>query len=359
MKAFILAGGRGTRLRPLTDSLPKPLVPLANVPLARHTVALLRQQGIDDFVFLLHYLPEKFPLLLGDGSDPAAAGCRFTYVAIPQDLDTAGCVKSVEENLSQPSLVFSGDIVADFTLSDMLRQHRQQRAQITIAVRAEALPFHYGVVQFSAGGRITRFVEKPSLAEVFSNWISCGIYLLEPGALADFAAQQPLSFEREVFPFFAERRKAIAGWPLTGYWRDIGQATDYLQTHADFLAGKLPAVYRQTAQQLGSDGDGAGNFIGTQVVLRSRSQLHRCVIGKDCIIEPGAELQDAVLWDGVRVGRGAKLRACVVGTAAHIGAGAEVHGPVLLAPGREVPSAARVGPQASPSSGPPMQSAVA
>lgn len=343
MRALILAGGRGARLRPLTESLPKPLLPFANVPLARHTICLLQQQGINDFVFLLHYLPEKFPLLLGNGSD---LGCNISYVTIPQDLDTAGCVKFVEESIGQTTLICSGDIIVDFELNEMLRWHRQHRAQITIAIRTEELPFGFGVVQANADGSIVRFLEKPTPAELFSNRISCGVYLLEPDALKDFSASRPLSFEREVFPYFAERRKAISGWPLAGYWCDIGQPADYLKAHADFLAGKLPAVYSRSPRQAGSAVDAGGNLVGRQVVLHSSCELDRCVVGNGCIIEPEARIQDAVLWDGVRVGRGARLRECVVGSGVQIGAGAEIQSLALLAAGCEVPPAACVGPQA-------------
>lgn len=343
MKAFILAGGLGTRLSPLTDSRPKSLLPFANTPLAKHTIGLLRQQGVCDFVFLLHYLPEEFPKLLGDGS---SLGSRITYVAIPQDLDTAGCIKFVEKQIDQTSLIFSGDIIVDFDLHTMLVWHRQRDAQITIAIRTEPLPVGYGVVQLTANGRIIRFQEKPTQAELFSNWMNCGIYLVEPGILKNFSAHRPLSFEREIFPFFAERRKAIFGFPLVGYWRDIGKPADYLKAHADFLARKLPAAYYQNVQPAESASVGGGNIIGTQVFIDSGCTFQHCFIGDGCVIERGAEVHETVLWDGVQVCRGAKLRDCVVGSGARIGADAEILSLSLLAAGCEVPPRARVGPNA-------------
>jgi NDP-sugar pyrophosphorylase family protein len=330
VKAFILAGGVGTRLRPLTEDQPKPLLPFANVPLARHTVRLLQQQGVTEFIFLLYYLPEAFPPLLGDGAD---LGCRIEYVSLSDDRGTAGCVKHVEKKIEQTSLIFSGDLVADLNLAAMLQWHRHRGAQITLAIRPEPLPSAYGVVQADSKGRIVRFQEKPTQAELFSNWINCGIYLVEPGFLKNFPSTVPLSFEREIFPFLAENRKAIYSFSLAGYWRDIGTPSSYLQAHADYLDGKLPAAYYQSPQSRVTE---RRNVIGAKVNVDSSCRIERCFIGDACIIEKSAELRNSVLWEGVRVGSGAKLSDCIVGSSARLAPGVEITGISMLAARSEI-----------------------
>lgn len=334
VKAFILAGGLGTRLLPLTEHLPKPLLPFANIPLAKHTMRLLKHQGINEFVFLLHHQPDKFPEVLGDGHD---AGCSIKYVSFSENFGTAGCVKQVEKEIDQTALIFSGDIIADIDIDAMLKTHRQRRAQISLAIRPEPLPSAFGVVQADSRGRIIRFHEKPTQAELFSNWINCGIYLVEPGFLKNFSGDRPLSFEREVFPSFAENRKPIYGFPLAGYWRDMGTPASYLRTHEDFLDGKLPAVYYQCAPHTAR-----AHLIGAGVVIDGSSRIERSVIGDGCVIEKDTELRNCVLWDGVRVGRGAKLSECIVGSNARVDSGTEASCKSIVAEENTLPSAAYI-----------------
>ena len=326
----------GTRQLPLTENCPKPLLPFANIPLATHTVRLLLQQGVDEFIFLLHHLPERFPKVLGDGGD---FGCRIKYVGISENLGTAGCVKYVENEIDRTSLIFSGDLIAEINLDAMMQSHRQRGAQISLAIRPEPLPNAYGVVEADAKGRIIRFQEKPSQAELFSNWISGGVYLVEPGFLKNFPSDGPLSFEREVFPFFAENRKPIYGMPLAGYWRDIGTPSSYLKAHEDFLDHKLPAVYYQNASQITS----GGNLIGAKVIIDGKCTIEQCVIGDGCYIENGAALRNCVLWEGVRVGRDAVLERCIAANGARLSPGAKLSDKSIAAPTTEKRTGAYVG----------------
>lgn len=335
MRAFILAGGMGIRLRPLTDHRPKPLLPFANVPLAKHTVRMLQEQGIDEFVFLLHHRPDDFPKLLGDGE---TLGCRIQYVSISENLGTAGCVKYVENEITDPALIFSADLIADLNLKAMLQSHRQRKAQITLAIRPEPSPRAFGVVQADSRGRIIRFHEKPTQAELFSNWISCGIYFVEPGFLKNFPGDQPLSFEREVFPFFAENRKPIYGFPLAGYWRDIGTPSSYLQAHEDFLDGKLPRIYYQTAQQHISANR---NLLGARIRIDSSCHIEGSFIGDGCIIEKNADVRHSVIWDDVRIGSEAKLENCIIANGARINSSANLIEKSVTATTLEIPAPAR------------------
>ncbi len=308
----------GTRLRPLTDHRPKPLLPFANVPLAKHTVRLLQEQGIDEFIFLLHHRPDDFPKLLGDGE---SLRCRIKYVSISENLGTAGCVKFVEKEIDESALIFSADLIADLNLNAMLQSHRQRGANITMAIRPEPSPRAFGVVQADSRGRIIRFHEKPTQAELFSNWISCGIYLVEPGFLKNFPSEQPLSFEREVFPFFAENRRPIYGFPLAGYWRDIGTPSSYLQAHEDFLDGKLPKIYYQTAQQRISANR---NLLGARIRMDGSCHIEGSFIGDGCIIEKNADLSNSVIWEDVRIGNEALLAKCIVANGVNIASGAKL-----------------------------------
>ena len=340
MKAFILAGGLGTRLRPLTERRPKPLLPFANLPLARHTLALLRAQGITEFVFLLHYLPGVFQELLGDGSPE---NCQITYAHFSENLDTAGCLKAVEHQVDGTSLIFSGDIVVDFNLSAMVQAHRVRRAQITLAIRPEPTPLGYGIVQIEGDGRIVRFEEKPTQAELFSNWMNCGIYLVEPDSLRYFPASRPLSFEREVFPYYAAKHKKLFGIPLPGYWRDLGNPASYLQAHVDFLSHQLPAAYYRHAEN--GRVAAPGNLIGDRVAMHRSCRLSHSIIGADCVIEEGAELYGGVLWDGVHIGRNVSIHDSIIGDQVRIGEGARVFGQSLVAAGSAVPPGAHLGPE--------------
>jgi len=308
----------GTRLRPLTDHRPKPLLPFANVPLAKHTVRLLHEQGIDEFIFLLHHRSDDFPKLLGDGE---SLGCRIKYISISENLGTAGCIKFVEKEINESALIFSADLIADFNLNAMLQSHRRRAAHITIAIRPELSPRAFGVVQADSKGRIIRFHEKPTQAELFSNWINCGIYLVEPGFLKSFPADTPLSFEREIFPSFAENHKRFYGFPLAGYWRDIGTPSSYLQAHEDFLDGKLPRIYYQTEQQRVSANR---NLLGARIRIDGNCRIERSFIGDGCIIEKNAGVRHSVIWEDARIGSEAMLEKCIVANGANIAPGAKL-----------------------------------
>ena len=326
----------GTRLRPLTDRRPKPLLPFANIPLTKHTVQLLQEQGIDEFVFLLHHRPDDFPKLLGDGE---SLGCQIKYVSISENLGTAGCVKFVEKEINESALIFSADLIADFNLNHMLQSHRQRGAQITIAIRPEPAPRAFGVVQADSRGRIIRFHEKPTQAELFSNWINCGIYIVEPKFLKSFPSDKQLSFEREVFPYFAENRKPIYGFPLAGYWCDIGTPSSYLQAHEDFLDGKLPRIYYQTAQQRISANR---NLLGARIRIDGSCHIEGSFIGDGCIIEKNADVRNSVIWEDVRIGNDAMLEKCIVANGVNIASGAKLLEQSIAVPSPETLAGARV-----------------
>jgi NDP-sugar pyrophosphorylase family protein len=220
----------------------------------------------------------------------------------------------------------------------MLQPHRQRGALITIAIRPEPLPLAFGVVQADSKGRIIRFHEKPTQAELFSNWINCGIYLVEPGFLKSFPMDTPLSFEREVFPSFAESRKRFYGFPLASYWRDIGTPSSYLQAHEDFLDGKLPKIYYKTAQQRISENR---TLLGARIRIDGGCRIEHSFIGDGCIIEQNAGVHHSVIWEDARIGGEAVLEHCIVANGAQIGSGAHLFEQAITAPSPETPTGKR------------------
>ena len=229
----------GARLRPLTLSCPKPLLRVGNLPIIARIILALRKQGISDFLFLLHYRAQDFIDYLGNGDRFDAV---FQFEVIDRDLSTAGSVRFVSDQITETTLICSADVLADIPVSQMLDYHRQKLALATIALCSLPIPLSYGIVMCRRDGKITRFREKPDWPEVFSDWINSGIYLIEPGLTARIPNDRRMvHFETEVFPQLAEAHAGLFGFPLSGYWRDIGTPEDLRQANLEFLAGKLPA----------------------------------------------------------------------------------------------------------------------
>ncbi|MGH7450106.1 MAG: nucleotidyltransferase family protein, partial [bacterium] len=214
MKAILLAGGLGTRLRPITLTCPKPLLPVGNLPIIQRIIFNLRAQGIKEFVFLLHYQPERFIRTLGDGK---AYDAVFDYIVMDKDLSTAGSVKFARGHITETTLIYSADILADLPLRRMLAFHKRRRAMATLVLHPITTPLPYGLVLRESDGRIRRFFEKPTWPQVFSDWINAAIYLIEPELLDHIPDKdRPVFFEQEVFPPLAAAKAAIFGFPFEG-----------------------------------------------------------------------------------------------------------------------------------------------
>ena len=236
MKAVILAGGEGTRLRPLTLQVPKPVVPIANVPFLGYQLNLLHRHGISEAILSLGYRPDKIEAVLGDGS---RFRTRLRYVVERSPLGTAGAFKNAEPLLDGPAVVFNGDILCDFDLTEMLRSHRRRSAVATLALTRVDNPSAYGLVETGEDGRITRFLEKPGLDQVTCNTINAGLYVLEPEVLKTIPVGVNTSFERAVFPGLLASGQAVYAYISPGYWMDIGTPQKYLQAHRDILQGRF------------------------------------------------------------------------------------------------------------------------
>ncbi|MFA5884420.1 MAG: mannose-1-phosphate guanyltransferase [Acidimicrobiia bacterium] len=322
MKAVILAGGEGTRLRPLTSNQPKPMMPLVNRPMLEHLVALLARHGIDDIVVTVAYLGNQIRDYFGDGSD---FGVRMRYATEEQPLGTAGSVRNASDELDETFLVISGDVLTDIDLSAFVDAHRANDALASIALKRVENPLDFGIVIARPDGSIERFLEKPSWGEVFSDTINTGIYVLEPEIFDHIAYGEAVDFSGDVFPAVLADGGTIHGHVADGYWEDVGTTEAYLRAHADVLDGRV-------------DVEIAGFVLSDGVWLGEGSEVHPdarlvapVVVGPNCRVEAGAELRgytvlgtdvviraDAVLertvcHDHVFVGRGVHSRGAIVG----------------------------------------------
>jgi len=335
VKAVIMAGGFGTRLRPLTANVPKPMVPLGNKPIVEHTVELLRAHGFDDIVMLLYFLPEAITEHFGDGS---RWGVRISYVTPAADLGTAGAVKFAAEAFGEPILVISGDIVTDFDLGAAVAFHAAAKAEATMVLTRVENPLAYGIVITDQAGHITRFLEKPSWGEVFSDTINTGIYLLEPSVFAAIPAGREYDFGKDLYPALLRDGRVVAGHIADGYWRDVGDLVEYRLAHLDLLQGRVrltppgrrvEGLDRDVWLDEGARADFTAHLTGAVIVGRGariepNARLAYSVIGPGCVIGEGAVLDGCVLWEGSEVGPRAVLKECVVGRRAVIRAHATV-----------------------------------
>ncbi|MBI3292213.1 MAG: mannose-1-phosphate guanyltransferase [Elusimicrobia bacterium] len=306
MQAVVMAGGFGTRLRPLTCMIPKPMVPMANRPMLEHVLKLLKRHGFDELHVMLLYQPEIIQNYFRDGD---ALGVHLRYWRLDQDLGTAGCVKFIERELHEPFLVISGDLLTDFDLRTVWEFHRQQGALATMVLTRVSNPLPYGVVIVDAEGRVTRFLEKPSWGEVFSDTVNTGIYLLDPAVLPYIPAGRPFDFSKQLFPLLLQEGVGLYGAVVQGYWRDVGTLGEYRAAHADLLEGKITLHLpgRRITQESGELVVDEDSQIAEDVYCEGR-----VLIGRRCRIASGVRLARSIIGDGVEIGAGADLDASVV-----------------------------------------------
>jgi len=327
-----MAGGFGTRLRPLTMNIPKPMVPMMNKPMMYHIVELLKRHGITDIISLLYYQPEIITNYFGDGSQ---FGVQMKYVRAEADYGTAGAVRNAAEFLDERFIIISGDVLTDFNLTKAINFHIERKAKATIVLTHAKNPLQFGVVITADDGKITRFLEKPSWGEVFSDTINTGIYVLEPDVLDLIPYQHEFDFSKNLFPLLLQQDMGLYGYIADGYWRDVGNLNEYQEAHLDCLAGQVNIIIDGVQQGSTYVGDqtvlrtDVSNFEGTVVIgercdIGSDVKIINSVIGNNCLIASGTVIRNSVIWDGVRVGRGAELESDVVGNDCVIGEGATV-----------------------------------
>ena len=322
-KAVILVGGEGTRLRPLTNGIPKPMLPVLNHPFLEHTIRYLSKYGITEVILALSYLPDVIKEYFGDGR---RLGVRLHYTIEDSPLGTAGAVKNAEEYLDSTFVVLNGDIFTELDIGAMFTFHRERKARATIALTWVDNPCAFGVIETDKNSRIQRFTEKPAPDEVTTNWINAGVYILEPEILQQVPENAHYMFERGLFPRLLELGETMCGYQFRGQWLDMGTPEKYRCLNCDLLLSDDKPAFIGSPQENGlycaEDAviDPSAQIAGP-VVIASRSRIGRrvsirgpVVIGPDCTIGDGAVLEEAVLWQGVAVGEGAVLRKCVVGS---------------------------------------------
>jgi len=334
-----MAGGEGTRLRPLTSNQPKPMLPMANRPMMEHVVALLRRHGYEDIVVTVAFMANAIRNYFGDGSE---FGVRMVYATEETPLGTAGSVLNARDELDERFVVISGDVLTDIDLSAVVDFHVSHQALATIALKAVDDPLEFGIVITRDDGSIERFLEKPTWGQVFSDTINTGIYVLEPEIFDFIPAGRPVDFSEEVFPAVLQARKPIFGAVTDGYWEDVGTLEAYGQAHHDILDEKVavevsgfplrPGVWLgkgaavdPTAVVHGPAIIGDNCHIGADTVIGSY-----CVLGANVTIGDNGALERAVVHDNGFLGAGVRLDGCVLGRSCDLRQGVRCEEGVVL-----------------------------
>jgi mannose-1-phosphate guanylyltransferase len=340
MKAVILVGGEGTRLRPLTCNTTKAMVPILNMPFLEYLIRYLKEHGISDIILAMSYLPDHIQGYFGDGAE---LGVHLTYLIEEEPLGTAGAIKNAEAFLDETFLVFNGDVLTAIDLTAMISRHRKIKPKVSIALTPVEDPTIYGVVETGDKGMVKRFVEKPSWEEVTTNMINAGIYVLEPEVLGYIPPSTPSSLERRLFPQLLEMGKPISGYPSDSYWIDIGTPEKYIKVQHDLLSGKAPSLshYWENFDQGAQIGSNctihpsakieAPVLIGEGCVIDKGAKVKRpAVLGPRCQVAKGALIEGAILWQDSKVGKKAILRNCVVASHSQIQEGSQVYDNCIL-----------------------------
>jgi mannose-1-phosphate guanylyltransferase len=321
LKAVLLVGGLGTRLRPLTNDRPKSIVPVLNKPVLEHTIAYLKYHGVRDIIITLNYLPEVIEEYFGDGTE---FGVKLTYFMEEEPRGTAGAVKNAESYLDGTFFVLNGDVFTDLNLSDMLAYHRKKKATATIALTQVEKPSAYGVVETTDKGKVQRFIEKPPPGTETTNWINAGTYILERDVLDLIPPGCNYMFERGLFPQLVQTGRPVFGYQYKGYWLDMGTPAHYREINRDFMKSRISCmlhknvsskpIYNKKASSIHKTavitppvviGDGCSIGEGVQIIGPA-------AIGRNSRISDHAVIEDTIIWEGVTVGSRTHVKGCVI-----------------------------------------------
>ena len=369
MKAVVMAGGSGSRLRPLTIERPKPMVPVVNKPVLAHILGLLQRHGFCEVIITVQYLADLIQDYFEDGS---SLGLTIHYSVEEIPLGTAGSVKNAQPYLDDTFLVISGDAVTDINLSDLLRFHRERGALATLTLQSVVNPLEYGVVITDEEGRITQFLEKPGWGQVISDTVNTGIYVLEPEVLDRLKPNQPYDFSQDVFPPMLSQGAPLFGYVAEGYWCDVGTIQAYMKATADVLEGRVQHI--DLGRHIGGEvwtGEGVEIapdavlygpiYLGNEVKIKGGVVIHGPAVIRDyTIIDNRVQIERSVIWRNCYVGEAAEVRGAIVsrqcslkaksvlfegsviGDNSLIGEGAIIHPNVKIWPGKEVEAGATV-----------------
>jgi len=329
MKAILLAGGKGTRLRPLTIHTPKPIVPIFNRPFLHYQIDLLKQvPEIDEVILSLNYQPRRIEEIFGDGAD---VGIRIRYVVEPAPLGTGGAIKYAGDKLTESVVVFNGDVLTQIDLAAVINLHRQRKAKATIVLTPVENPSAYGLVETDEHGNIQRFLEKPKAEDITTNRINAGIYVLEPDTFDRIPSDVAWSVERSYFPSLIERGETFVGYVYEGYWIDIGTPEKYTQVHRDIMDGRYAAgpfretgadrrwISRDARIEEGATVEGPC-FVDEGVVVKPGARIAPySVIGRQTLVEEHALVDGAIVWANSRIGEHAVIGNTIIGRNCHVG----------------------------------------
>jgi len=321
MKAVIMAGGEGTRLRPLTCNRPKPMVPVAGRPVMEHIVRLLKTHGIDDVAVTLQYLPDHIMEYFGDGSDFSV---RMRYYIENKPLGTAGSVKNAEDFLDETFIVISGDALTDIDLTKAVSFHREKGAMATLVLKRVDVPLEYGVVVTDRDGKIIRFLEKPGWGEVFSDTVNTGIYILSPEVFDYYERDQVFDFGRDLFPLLMKENRIMYGYITDDYWCDIGDINAYIQANFDAMDKKVKVTVPGIEIRRGV-WTGRGTVIDESASIEGPCIIGDCcrikggavigshtVIGDNCVVEENGSIKRSIIWKNSIIGEKAEIRGSVI-----------------------------------------------
>jgi NDP-sugar pyrophosphorylase family protein len=342
MKAILLAGGKGTRLRPLTIHTPKPIVPIFDRPFLHYQLDLLKHVAeIDEVILSLNYQPRRIEEIFGDGRE---SGLAIKYVVEPAPLGTAGAIRYAGESLRESVVVFNGDVLTEVDLGAVIALHRERRARATIVLTPVENPSAYGLVETDDRGNIRRFLEKPKPDEITCNTINAGIYVLEPDTFDRIPKDTPWSIERSFFPSLIERGETFVAYVYRGYWIDIGTPDKYMQVHRDIMDGRYTA-YKARASNGGPANAWINHgarieegvavegpcFVDDGAVVKAGARIGPySVVGRQCHIEEHAVIERSILWANSRISQDATVRRSILGRHCHIGRSATIEDGVVL-----------------------------
>lgn len=323
MKTVIMAGGFGMRLRPLTSNFPKPMVYIANKPMMEHILDLLKKHNLTDIVALLYFQPEEITSYFGDGK---RFGVKIEYVLATADYGTAGSVRNAKDFLNDRFLIISGDVLTDIDLSKTIKFHVEKKSLATMVLTRLENPLPYGVVITDEEGRISRFLEKPTWGEVFSDTVNTGIYILEPEVLDEIPYHKEFDFSKNLFPRMLNRKERLFGYVADGYWRDVGNLVEYAHAHQDILEGRvkieiLGNLLRRKKEKIWvgknvevkPDVEFKGVVIlGNNVSLGSKSVIYNSVIGDRVKVGEEVKISRSIIWRDSTVGHRAVLNESIV-----------------------------------------------
>ncbi len=369
LKAVVMAGGQGTRLRPLTSNQPKPMVPIVNKPLMQHIIELLKRHSLEQIVVTLQFLPTVISNYFGDGS---TWGVNMNYVIEESPLGTAGSVRNARSFLDSPFIVISGDALTDIDLTAAALYHKEREAMVTIVLKKAPNPLDFGLVITDEEGKIVRFLEKPGWGEVFSDTINTGIYIIEPEVLNMVPDDRPYDFSKELFPQLLENGLPLFGYIAEGYWTDVGNHQQYLEAHRDILDGlvdvQVPGHRLENNVWIGDGADVnenaklsgpllVGNHVkieegckireysvlGDNVVIKHDNFVHRSIVMDNTYIGPSCHIRGTIIGRNCDVKSGARIdEGAVLGDDCLIGDNAIINHDVLVFPFKTVDSGATI-----------------